>query len=295
MAGGDLRTLPSRRSPGARGERPAWPPVSFGSERIGGALPIDITNPTIVAAAGALFGVFVTLTGQALTGRRQRRHERVNRLFDKKLDLYRELVETLEFSTKVWANTTKTAQALKQELDEVRQVADLNSAMQAYISEHSDEKGELTSILDPEDRELARRLTERYKELAPAREKVAEKAKARQEANGAQIEEFLSVVDRVLALRPQIELVAEERLLSEFALVLQKILLGVEVKPSALHGVKNAARAELGIRDRKIIGWVLKGRRRLALWRFRWKTRGEESLQAVLQIDEDGKKRDRTG
>jgi hypothetical protein len=49
---------------------------------------IDPTYVTYVGAAGALGGVVLTIVSQVVVGRMQRRHDRIIKLFDVKIELF---------------------------------------------------------------------------------------------------------------------------------------------------------------------------------------------------------------
>jgi hypothetical protein len=59
-------------------------------------VPISQLLPQILAAGGALFGVALTLVTQAIAARVQRKHDRMVKAFDTRLDVYAEFLHELD-------------------------------------------------------------------------------------------------------------------------------------------------------------------------------------------------------
>lgn len=212
--------------------------------------PID--PATIVPAAAALGGVALTIVSQAVISRGQRRSDRVTKLFDAKLELYNEM-STLMQSMGGGFQELNTAHAGAVEIiAESKVVRDRSDQAAVAVSEFQKAHLQPDGTLDPALAGKARELIRAYSESKAIAESTLKKAKA-WSVKTTEYQEAAEAIRlkhaRFLELAPRVQLVSDEAVSYQFAILVQMILIKKDVTRTDIVGFQRAVRRELGVQE----------------------------------------------
>ena len=211
-----------------------------------------LSDPTYVPVIAALSGVAVTLAGQAVAGVVQRRHERVNKLFDVKLALYEEVTVALgelRDAKKRHKSVSDTFNGNRQSYQgAIRRRSDLADAIRKFQADHLTSEG-----LQPSERatELAAEATElikRYETASSEVEAIQVTLAGFQEGLTEALAGALSSAGTVRGLLPRMSLIADESTIN----ALGGVIRGAKDPTAELADLtpfSNAVRRELGSRQ----------------------------------------------
>jgi hypothetical protein len=198
-----------------------------------------------LTAAATVFGVLLTVAVQAITTATQRRHERIARTFEIRLELYAKVRHAISD----WSEQYRAARQLKSEMEtNAKQFEDEFTAVMAKIedfpSNNSDSPGAVFDQPATTTQGAAKQL---LKEVEDCRARRAASLEKRRTVAADHIEKLYAARDELLELRHKVALLAGKSVDEALADVLEKVLNDTEPNKLDFDKFDRAAKKELGV------------------------------------------------
>ena len=206
--------------------------------------------PALLSAGGALFGVILTLTIQAILATKQRRQERQGRAFDARFELYAEFLALVD----ELPNLRRDAQA---HLDRQQRLLDATNELKAAgedlaaITSRLPESGDISSLPEDEVRQLrltAPKALEHHRSAKEDFEKARTELGRKDDASQKITKRLEDALGQLYKIRQQMKILSDLKTMAAAVVLFERI--AAREQPSAKEeaAFREASRRELGLK-----------------------------------------------
>jgi hypothetical protein len=204
-----------------------------------------LQSSAYLTAAATVFGVLLTVAVQAITTATQRRHERIARTFEIRLELYAKVRHAISD----WSERYRAARQLGSEMEtNAKQFEDEFTALMAKIEEFSSSKSDSPgAVFDQPATATQGAARQLLKEVEDCRARRAASLEKRRTVAAESIAKLYAARDELLELRHKAALLAGRSVDEALADVLKKVLNDTEPNKLDFDKFDRAGKKELGL------------------------------------------------